>query len=178
MGFKDAQEWTILSTCPAIPRGPGVTAGGHRKGLESKKGKGGSYTIYNSHFWRKRSTVVRGEFISPGYQRVWQHSVWSTKDTQAPEAIMYHPKSSNCSLARYNDYHRRSKDVPQCARIRRQESKNHFTQSKFCVYEIGVDLETVFFGLLYLTVETVGLLKSFFAILHSSGRQVMRLPCY
>lgn len=50
--------------------------------------------------------------------------------------------------------------------------------SKVCVYEIGVDLETVFFGLLYLTVETVGLLKSFFAILHSSGRQVMRLPCY
>ena len=23
----------------AIPRGPGVTAGGHRKGLESRKGK-------------------------------------------------------------------------------------------------------------------------------------------
>lgn len=32
--------------------------------------------------------------------------------------------------------------------------------NKVCVYEIGVDLEIVFFGLLYLKVETVGLLKS------------------
>ena len=53
---------------PAIPRGSGVTAGGHRKGLESRKGKG-AHKLFIITPSEGKKYCFKGEFSSPGYYR-------------------------------------------------------------------------------------------------------------
>lgn len=52
-----------------IPRGPWVTAGGHRKGLESRKGKE-AHKLFIITLFEGKKYCCKGEFIFPGYYTV------------------------------------------------------------------------------------------------------------